>query len=90
MPEDFFAPLGEDCSSEFGKAFMIDLEAMLKDAKTQIDISMSKAWSEAFGPDSRNAITYNSTYYVQPADGESTNAQLKSIREAETLNRMRG
>ncbi len=89
LPEEFFKGLGEDSASEFGKAFMLDLEEMLKEAKTQIDISMSKAWSEAFGPDSRNAITYNSTYYVQPANGESTNAQLKSIREAETLNRMR-
>ena len=90
LPEDFFAPLGESSASEFGEAFMTDLDEILKNAKSEISIAIGNAFADVVSSGSGTNVTYNNTYIIQAAEGESTHSQLKSIQDEETMKRMRG
>lgn len=90
LPEDFFAPLGESSASEFGEAFMTDLDEILKNAESEISIAIGNAFADVVSSGSGTNVTYNNTYIIQAAEGESTHSQLKSIQDEETMKRMRG
>lgn len=90
LPEEFFAPLGEASAGEFGRAFMEELDEILKNAGTEMSLAAEGAAAAAAEYGGNEQITYNNTYVLQAADGESTHSQLKSIHDEETLKRMRG
>lgn len=90
LPEEFFAPLGEASAGEFGQAFMAELDEILENAETEMSLAVERAVAVANEGSKNESVTYNNTYILQPSDGESTHSQLKSIRDEETLKRMRG
>lgn len=95
LPENFF-DIGTDTAEQFGSGFMDKIREVMENARQQVIASMSNiaalpaVVSKISGT---GTVTYNSnssTYYVQPAQGESTQAQLAAIRSAETVSKMRG
>lgn len=89
LPPEFF-DVGADSADEFGSGFLESLDAVLKEGRHKIDTMMSGAFFADTSGGSSASVVYNNTYVVQPAEGESTQKQLKEIRDSETMNKMRG
>ena len=53
------------------------------------DKEFNLKFAEAGNPNT-TSVSYQPSYYILPSRGESTHSQLMSIRDNETLNRMRG
>lgn len=92
IPSDFFG-IGEDCAIEYGEGFMLELNRLLETAKLTVSTAFNNMLPPSMlsfaGGGYGNVNNYSPTYYVQPSNGESTQAQLKSIHDYETLNAQR-
>ena len=91
LPEGFFN-LGAESGENFGEAFAEEFQTVLDDVLLSVNDSMSSfnlKFAEAGNPNT-TSVSYQPSYYILPSRGESTHSQLMSIRDNETLNRMRG
>lgn len=92
LPEKFME-IGKDSGSEFIEGFKTTVTEKLDEARLFIQnqlqsIMPTAAYAGASGG-VYNSTNYTTTYVLQPAKGESTTAQLRTIRNAETLNKLR-
>lgn len=92
LPEKFME-IGKDSGSEFIEGFKTTVTEKLDEARLFIEnqlqsIMPTAAYAGASGG-VYNSTNYTTTYVLQPAKGESTTAQLRTIRNAETLNKLR-
>ena len=92
VPEEFFS-IGTDSAQQFGSGFMEKLQIVLDEAKAAVSntlSSISPRLSFAGGNYGGGGNSYSSTYYIQPSNGESTQSQLKAIKDAQALEEARG
>ena len=92
VPEEFFS-IGTDSAQQFGSGFMEKLQLVLDEAKATVSntlSSISPQLSFAGGNYGGGGNSYSSTYYIQPSNGESTQSQLKAIKDAQALEEARG
>lgn len=91
VPEDFFN-LGEDSAEKYGEGFMEKLPALMGSIKAQITAGLAAILPgiTATTGSGTGGNTYNTSYYVQPSAGESTQAQLLALQSAEKINDQRG
>lgn len=92
LPEKFLE-IGGNAGEGFMDGFMQTLSEKLDEARLFIQnqlqsIMPTAAYAGASGG-VYNSTNYTTTYVLQPAKGESTTAQLRTIRNAETLNKLR-
>jgi|GEM_PF-3458922 len=94
IPEDVFA-IGSEAATSFGNGFMQQLRTMFEDMRVEIQSAFSGLMPapmtavSAGGAAAAVSNTYSATYNVQPAEGESTSAQLAAIKNAEILAQLR-
>lgn len=68
----------------------------LREVVPQIMDSISNSFAGIISSEGGYALagvggnTYQNVYYIQPSEGESTYAQIKALKDAETLKNMRG
>ena len=93
IPEGFFVS-GSISAEKFGEAFVQKLEEEMEGIRTKIADFNAKLELELAGMGSVGATvnnkTYSPTYHIMASPEESTAGQLRTIRNEEKLNEMRG
>lgn len=92
IPEGFFVS-GSISAEKFGEAFLAKLEDEMKGIREKITDFNAKLELELASVSGTGAYmnnTYSPTYQIIASPGESTAGQLRTIRNEEKLNKMRG
>ena len=91
VPEDFFG-FGENSAQQYGEGFLAHLPTIMEGIRSEIAASLASILPAGIGvaAPGGGSTNYYTTYNVQPSSGESTQAQLLAIRNAEALNAQRG
>lgn len=92
VPDDFF-DIGLESAKKYGEGFMNELSNVLQSVKMSIGSSLNSTMLTnllTYATGGYGSVNnYSPNYYIQPSNGESTQAQLKSIHDYETLNAQR-
>ena len=83
---------GQLNANAWGDGFLEKLREVVPQIMDSISNSFAGIISSEGGYALAGAVgnTYQNVYYIQPSEGESTYAQIKALKDAETLKNMRG